>query len=57
VLYSADQYRPQYSVFPGDEAGYSIDNQYYVGDSGLLVKPVTTEGATSTDVYLSDDQV
>lgn len=34
-----------------------MGDQYYVGDSGLLFKPVVTEGATSTDVYLSDDQV
>lgn len=44
-------------MFPGDEAGYAIDDQYYVGDSGLLFKPVVKEGATETDVYLSDDQV
>ena len=48
---------PQYAVFPGDEAGYNVDDQYYIGDSGLLFKPVVTEGATSTDVYLADDQV
>ena len=49
--------RPQYAVFPGDEAGYNVDDQYYIGDSGLLFKPVVTEGATSTDVYIADDQV
>lgn len=49
--------RPQYAVFPGDEGGYNVDDQYYVGDSGLLFKPVVVEGATSTDVYLADDQV
>ena len=49
--------RPQYAVFPADEAGYTVDDQYYVGDSGLLFKPVVVEGATFTDVYLADDQV
>lgn len=44
-------------MFPSDEAGYAVDDQYYIGDSGLLFKPVVTEGATQTDVYLSDDQV
>jgi hypothetical protein len=34
-----------------------VDDQYYVGDSGLLFKPVVVEGATSTEVYLADDQV
>ncbi|KAH8110571.1 alpha-glucosidase [Phellopilus nigrolimitatus] len=46
--------RPQFFVFPGDETGASIDDQFYVGSSGLLVKPVTTKGATETTVYLSD---
>ena len=49
--------RPQYSMFPEDPLGFAIDDQYYVGDSGLLVKPITTEGAVDTVVYLSDNQV
>ncbi|THG94440.1 hypothetical protein EW145_g8138 [Phellinidium pouzarii] len=49
--------RPQFFVFPGDERGASIDDQFYVGSSGLLVKPVTIKGATETTVYLSDKQV
>ena len=53
----ADLVRPQYTVFPEDEAGFAIDDQYYVGDSGLLFKPVVKEGATKTDIYLSDNQV
>ncbi|KAK4685643.1 hypothetical protein P7C73_g4499, partial [Tremellales sp. Uapishka_1] len=48
--------RPQYAMFPGDEKGFAIDDQYYVGSSGLLVKPVVKEGATTSSVYLSDDQ-
>lgn len=34
-----------------------MDDQYYIGGEGLLVKPVTEEGATSTEVYVSDNQV
>jgi len=49
--------RPQYVVFPKDPRGFALDQQYYLGASGLLVKPVTTQGATETEVYLSDDQV
>ncbi|KAH7098279.1 alpha-glucosidase [Auriculariales sp. MPI-PUGE-AT-0066] len=48
--------RPQYVVFPKDEQGFSIDEQFWLGDSGLLVRPVTTEGATEAQVYLSGDQ-
>jgi alpha 1,3-glucosidase len=44
---------PQYAKFPGDEGGAAVDNQYYVGDSGLLFRPVVAEGAVSADVYLA----
>lgn len=48
---------PQYVMFPEDEQGFGIDDQFYLGSSGLLCKPVTTRGATSASVYLSDAQV
>jgi alpha 1,3-glucosidase len=48
---------PQYVMFPEDEQGFGIDDQFYLGSSGLLCKPVTTRGATSATVYLSDAQV
>lgn len=49
--------RPHFIVFPHDEAGFSIDDQYFVGSSGLLVKPVTEKGATQANVYLAGEQV
>ncbi|KDQ56418.1 glycoside hydrolase family 31 protein [Jaapia argillacea MUCL 33604] len=49
--------RPHYVMFPQDEAGFSIDDQYFVGSSGLLVKPVVQKGVTETSVYLPEDQV
>ena len=49
--------RPQYTVFPHDSKGFSIDEQYYIGDSGLLVRPVTQKGVTETKVYLAEDRV
>ena len=49
--------RPQYVVFPKDEAGFSIDDQWYVGGSGLLVKPVTQQDVTEVSIYLAEDQV
>jgi alpha 1,3-glucosidase len=48
--------RPQYYVHPDDEHGFAIDDQFYLGSTGLLAKPVTTEGALSADIYLSDDE-
>ncbi|KLO09715.1 glycoside hydrolase family 31 protein [Schizopora paradoxa] len=48
--------RPQFVMFPKDEAGFAIDDQYYIGSSGLLVKPVTEKGATEATVYLGEKQ-
>jgi alpha 1,3-glucosidase len=48
--------RSQYYVHPGDEKGFAIDDQFYLGSTGLLTKPVTAEGAESVDIYLSDDE-
>lgn len=43
-------------MFPEDEQGFAIDDQYYVGDSGLLVKPVVKEGAEETSLYIAEAQ-
>ncbi|EJD08185.1 alpha-glucosidase [Fomitiporia mediterranea MF3/22] len=48
--------RPQFFACPCDEKGASLDDQFYVGSSGLLVKPVTSKGAEETTVYLSNKQ-
>ncbi|SRR5258708_3310473 len=48
---------PHYVVFPKDTSGFAIDDQYYVGSSGLLVKPVTNPGVDSVEIYLGEDQV
>ena len=44
-------------MFPKDKNGFEIDEQYYIGSSGLLVKPITAKGVTETKVYLAEDQV
>ena len=44
-------------MFPKDKKGFAIDDQYFIGDSGLLVKPVTKPGVTETIVYIPEDQV
>ena len=48
--------RPQYYVHQTDEKGFGIDDQLYVGATGLMAKPVTTEGGDSVDIYLADDE-
>ncbi|KAK4514877.1 uncharacterized protein ATC70_002483 [Mucor velutinosus] len=42
--------RPMFMEFPEDESVFTMDDQFMVGDS-ILVKPITTEGAVTTDVY------
>lgn len=46
--------KPNWYVFPADERGFGLDDQMYLADTGLLVKPVTEEEGTSVDVYLAD---
>ncbi|QQK43552.1 Glycoside hydrolase, family 31 [Penicillium digitatum] len=48
--------RPQYYMFPEDEQGFAIDDQLYLGSTGLLVKPVVQENTYSADLYISDDE-
>ncbi|KAL3423089.1 glucosidase ii alpha subunit [Phlyctema vagabunda] len=49
--------RPHYFEYPGDESGFAIDDQFFVGSTGLLAKPVVEEKAESVDIYLPDDEV
>jgi len=49
--------RPMFVMFPDNEAGFSIDDQFFMGDTGLLVKPVVHEGAESVSIFLPDGQV
>jgi alpha 1,3-glucosidase len=47
--------RPNFYVHPEDEAGFTLDDQITLGSSGIIAKPVVTEGAESVDIYLGDD--
>ncbi|KAF3912800.1 Alpha-glucosidase [Arthrobotrys entomopaga] len=49
--------RPNFVVHPDDEDGFAIDDQIYIGDTGLLVKPVVHEGVDKVDIHLSDGEV
>ena len=48
--------RPNYYVHPTDDKGFAVDDQLYIGSTGLLAKPVTKEGATTVDVYIADGE-
>ncbi|KAI9864687.1 MAG: hypothetical protein M1824_004594 [Vezdaea acicularis] len=49
--------RPMYWVHPSIEHGFGLDDQFYIGSTGLLAKPVTAEGVETIDIYLPDDEV
>jgi alpha 1,3-glucosidase len=46
-----------YWTHPGEEKGFAIDDQFFVGSTGLLVKPIIEKDQVSTDVYIPDDEV
>ncbi|KAK0945055.1 glucosidase II [Friedmanniomyces endolithicus] len=49
--------RPIWYVHPEDEKGFGLDDQFYVGGTGLLAKPVVREGQMeSQEVYLADGE-
>lgn len=48
--------RPMFMEFPEDEHLFATEDQFMVGE-GILVKPVTEEGAQSTNVYFPDNEV
>ncbi|KAF8937068.1 hypothetical protein BGZ47_009200 [Haplosporangium gracile] len=43
---------PMFFEFPSDESTYRMEDQFMVGDA-LVVKPVTTAGATHSEVYFA----
>lgn len=47
--------KPMWYTHPDEEAGFAVDDQLFVGSTGLLFKPVVTQGATSVDIYIPDD--
>jgi alpha 1,3-glucosidase len=49
--------RPHYFEYPADEAGFTIEDQFFVGSTGLLAHPVVTQNAESVDIYLPDDEI
>ncbi|OAA65904.1 alpha glucosidase alpha [Niveomyces insectorum RCEF 264] len=49
--------RPLFYTHPDAEGGFAIDDQFFVGSTGLLVKPVVAPGQTTADIFIPDDEV
>ncbi|KAH9909645.1 glycoside hydrolase family 31 protein [Xylariomycetidae sp. FL2044] len=49
--------RPMYWTHPSEEGGFSIDDQFFLDTTGLLVKPVVEKDKFSADIYIPDDEI
>jgi alpha 1,3-glucosidase len=49
--------RPMFWTHPSEEGGFSIDDQLFVGTTGLLAKPIVEKDKFSTDIWIPDDEV
>jgi len=49
--------KPMFYTHPSEEAGFDIDDQFFVGNTGLLAKPVTDENRVMVDIWIPDDEV
>lgn len=48
-------WRPMSFDFPDDISGYEVDDQFFLGSSGLLIKPVTDEDASDVRIVIPQD--
>jgi alpha 1,3-glucosidase len=48
--------RPMYWTHPEEEGGFAIDDQLFVGSTGILAKPVVQKDKDSTDIWIPDDE-
>lgn len=49
--------KPLFYESQEDEKVYSIDDQFFWGNSGLMIKPIMENSATHVDVYFPDTQI
>ncbi len=49
--------KPLFYTHPNVEYGFGLDDQFFVGDTGLLVKPVVEAGKVTASVFIPDDEV
>jgi len=55
-LYGID-FSPQVMQFPNDTEGFAIENQVYLGDTGILVHPIVKKDVEVAEFYIADTQV
>ncbi|KAL2119569.1 hypothetical protein VTJ04DRAFT_6530 [Mycothermus thermophilus] len=48
--------KPMFYTHWSEEAGLTIDDQFFLGTTGLLVKPVTQKDQTTQTIWIPDDE-
>lgn len=49
--------RPMFFNNPSDEGSLDIDDQVFIGSTGILAKPVVEKDKDTADIYISDEEV
>ncbi|KAK4191718.1 2 subunit alpha glucosidase [Podospora australis] len=49
--------KPMYYTHPSEEGGFAVDDQLFVGNTGLLAKPVTEQSKESVDIWIPDNEI
>lgn len=49
--------RPMFWTHPSEESGFAVDDQLFVGTTGLLAKPIVEKDKFATDIWIPDDEV
>lgn len=52
---SAPLWEPMFFSNPTDVNTYEIDDQFFLGNSGIMIKPVTDEAANRVSIYVPQD--
>jgi alpha 1,3-glucosidase len=48
--------KPMYYTHPAEESGFAVDDQFFVGSTGILVKPVVEKDKDSVDMFIPDGE-
>ncbi|KAF7551461.1 hypothetical protein G7Z17_g4963 [Cylindrodendrum hubeiense] len=49
--------RPMLWTHPSEETGFAIEDQFFVGSTGILAKPVVQQDKSSVDIWIPDEEV
>ncbi|KAK4147239.1 2 subunit alpha glucosidase [Dichotomopilus funicola] len=49
--------KPLFYTHPASESSLAIDDQFFLGTTGLLSKPVTSPGQTTVDIFIPDSEI